>query len=446
MRTLLLTLSAAVFLACPVTPGSDGGTGGGSGGGTGGGTGTTNTGRIYGSANALVAQSDRFVVAGEAISGTGANREEDFLLTRMLADGGLDTTFGTSGYTTLTWPTYHYADPFDAGLDIDMTTDVAFAVQQQGTKLLVAGTVASQGGQSGAYGIARFSADGVLDTTFGTGGKADLRFGPLVGGTADQLAQRADGKLYVAGFTARAVDTTNNADFGVARFTAEGAVDTSFNTTGAASFDFGKNEVARSIAFQGNKALLAGGDDFAVTRINDDGTLDMTFGVNGVATSPGGQGHVMRVLAGGEILVAGSERRTGADQPWDIKLVRYTAEGQLDGTFGTSGVVKLAFDDHQVSVLSLDILADGRLVLGMTAGFGITGAPYASVARLTAAGAIDATFGTAGLGVLLDGLPILGTTFPASPNHAIVSGGRLHYVDTNTFGSPVYVIYGSAGL
>ena len=191
--------------------------------------------------------------------------------------------------------------------------------------------------------------------------------------------------------------------------------------------------------------LLAGGDDFAVTRLNDDGSLDTTFGTSGVASSPGGQGHVMRVLAGGQILVAGSQRR-GADQPWDIKLVRYTSEGQLDATFGTAGVVKLAFDDHQVSVLSLDVLADGHLVLGMTAGFGITGAPYAAVARLGADGAIDSSFGTAGLGTLLDGLPILGTTFPASPNHAIVSGGRLHYVDTNTFGSPVYVIYGSASL
>jgi hypothetical protein len=108
--------------------------------------------------------------------------------------------------------------------------------------------------------------------------------------------------------------------------------------------------------------------------------------------------------------------------------------------------VKLAFDDHQISVLSLDVLADGHIVLGMTAGFGLTGAPYASVTRLTATGAIDAAFGTAGIGVLLDGLPLLGTTFPASPNHAIVKDGRLHYVDTNTYGSPVFVIYGSASL
>lgn len=440
-------LSAVVFLACPVIPGSDGGTGGGSGGGSGAtGGGSATDARIYGAANALVAQGDAFVVVGMKTLGSGASAQDDFLVARMLADGGRDDSFGDGGSVTLAWPAYHFVDPLDAGFDMDLETDIAFAVAAQGSKLLVAGTVASQGGQSGAYGIARFSADGVLDPTFGTGGRADLRFGPLVGGTADQLAQRADGTLYVAGFVSRAVDSTNNTDFGVVRFSADGVVDTTFGTNGAASHDFGKNEVARSIAFQGNQVLLAGGDDFAVTRLNDDGTLDTTFGSSGVATSAGGFGHVMRVLAGGEILVAGSERRPGTDQPWDIKLVRYTANGQLDASFGTAGVLKLAFDEHQISVLSLDVLADGRLVLAMTAGFGTTGAPYAAVARLSADGTLDTTFGTAGLGTVLDGLPLLGVTLPASPNHALLSGGRLHYVDTNTFGSPVYVLYGSTAL
>ena len=51
---------------------------------------------------------------------------------------------------------------------------------------LVGGVVSSQGGQSGAYGLARYSADGVLDTTFGTNGQASVRFGSLVGGAAFQ--------------------------------------------------------------------------------------------------------------------------------------------------------------------------------------------------------------------------------------------------------------------
>ena len=120
--------------------------------------------RIYGAANALVAQGDAFVVVGMKTLGSGAAAQDDFLVARMLADGGRDDSFGDGGSVTLAWPAYHFVDPLDAGFDADLQTDVAFAVAAQGSKLLVAGTVASQGGQSGAYGLARFSADGALDT------------------------------------------------------------------------------------------------------------------------------------------------------------------------------------------------------------------------------------------------------------------------------------------
>lgn len=418
----------------------DGGTGGGTGS-TGGGTGAMG-GRIEGAANALVAQDDKFVLAGSI-----GTLDDDFQISRMLVDGGLDVTFGDGGYATLSWPTYTHTEVIlDAGFVTEMKTDIAFAIASQGTKLLVGGTVQSQGGQSGAYGVARFSADGALDSTFGTAGKSEVRFSTLVGGTAVQLAQGTDGKIYVAGFVARAIDTTNNTDFGVARFSADGALDTSFGTNGSVQLDFGKNEVVRNIAFQGNKILIAGGDDFTIARLNADGSVDTTFGVSGVAKSTGGFAHNMRLLANGKIVVAGAKRRVGTDQPWDIKLIRYTADGHIDGTFGVLGDVSLPFDEHQISVLSLDELADGRLVLSMTAGFETGRAPYATVARLSANGTVDATFGTNGLlEMALGGLPLLGSVIPPSPNHAIVSGGRLHYVDTNTSGR-VHVLYAPTAL
>ncbi|MGV3620966.1 MAG: hypothetical protein ACO1OB_09115 [Archangium sp.] len=439
MRTLV-TLSAVALAACGGTSGMDGGTGGGGGGTTGGGTGATG-GRINGAANAIVAQGDRFIVAGSI-----STRDDDFQLTRMLADGGLDVTFADGGYATLTWPTYFFDDPLDAGFDAELKSDIAFAVALQGEKIIVAGTVASQGGQSGAYGVARFSANGQLDSTFGNSGQADVRFGPLVGGGVAQLAQRSDGKIYVGGFVARDLNSTNNTDFGVARFSADGALDTSFGTAGSVQRDFGKNEVTRNIAFQGNKVLLAGGDDFTVTRLNDDGSLDTSFGTAGVAKNVGGFAHNMKVLAGGQILVAGAQRRVGSDQPWDIKIVRYTAEGQLDASFATAGVAMLAFDGRQVSVLSLDELGDGRLIISMTAGFGTMRLPYGTVTRLSASGAVDTAFGTDGVfEMALDGLPLIGGVIPPSPNHGIVNGGTLHYVDTNTVGR-VSVIYAATAL
>jgi uncharacterized delta-60 repeat protein len=153
----------------------------------------------------------------------------------------------------------------------------------------------------------------------------------------------------------------------------------------------------------------------------------------------------MRILASGAILVAGSERRPGMDAPWDIKLVRYTADGAADATFGTGGTLKIAFDGTQFAVTSLDELPTGNLVLSMTAGFGTTGGVTASVARLLPTGAVDTSFGTAGVTPILNGLPLIAPQIPASPNYGTVSGGRLYRVDTNTFGN-VYILFGSVAI
>jgi hypothetical protein len=152
----------------------------------------------------------------------------------------------------------------------------------------------------------------------------------------------------------------------------------------------------------------------------------------------------MKVLASGAILVAGSERR-GTDQPWDIKLVRYTADGAPDATFGTGGTLKLPFDGTMFAVTSLDELAGGNLVLSMSAGFGTAGGVTARVTRLLPTGAVDTTFGTAGLTPILDGLPLIAPQIPPSPNQGLVSGGRLYRVDTNTFGN-VYILFASVAL
>src|ERR1700691_474757 len=75
-------------------------------------------------------------------------------LTRYTAAGKLDTTFGTKGSTITKFSSITF-DPF------------AFALEPNG-KILVAGSVS--GGAN--FGLAQFTANGVLDTTFGTDGVA----------------------------------------------------------------------------------------------------------------------------------------------------------------------------------------------------------------------------------------------------------------------------------
>jgi uncharacterized delta-60 repeat protein len=377
--------------------------------------------KITGTAEAVIVQNGRFVIAGADLK---APTDSDMQLVRVQADGGLDTTFGTNGKVTLTWPTF--IDPIvaDAGFTIEQKTDVAYAVALQGDKLLAAGTAQSQGGRSGFFGLARFSADGVLDTTFGTGGKTEVRqnFGSL----GQAIGLRSDGKIYVAGFSARGQAGDPNAtDFGLVRFSADGQLDTAFGGATGVQGDFGKNEDARGIAFDGNKVLVGGGDDFAVARYNDDGSLDMSFGTLGVAKSADGIANTFRRLSDGSLLLAGS-RRTSANPDFVIKLVRYTPGGQLDATFGTGGVAEIPYDQQQNAVLALELLSDGRIVAFLQ------GALVVNATRLSATGALDTSFGTGGTLRLPTDLNILvAGAIPASANHGVLVGNQFFFASTD---------------
>ncbi len=440
MRFLLSFVVLSTFACSPMMTPTDGGAGGGSAGGSaGGGSSGTDAGsqKVTGSADAVLVQGGSFIVGGTDFK---ANNDDDFQLVRFLADGGLDTSFGTAGKVTLSWPVF--IDPLvaDAGFVIEQKTEQVFALAQQGSKLLAAGAVQSQGGRSGFMGVARFSADGVLDTTFGTGGKAQVR--QDLGSAAQAIALRSDGKIYLGGFSTRGVAGDPNAiDFGLARFSADGVVDPTFRGMNGVKGDFGKNEDVRGIAFDGNKVLVGGGDDFAVARYNDDGTLDTTFGTNGVAKSADGIANTFRQLSDGTLLLSGI-KRTSATPTFAIKLVRYTAAGQLDATFGTGGVAELAYDQQQNAVLSLEVMGDGRLVAYLQ------GALSVNVTRLSSAGVLETAFGTNGLRAVPVSLNILvAGAIPASANHGAIVGSEFFFAHTDAVSrNGPFVVFTSTGL
>ena len=153
-------------------------------------------------------------------------------------------------------------------------------------EVYVGGTVAGLGGWAG-MGVARFTRDGQLDTTFGGGtGTPGLAVYQTFANndTANALAVRPDGKVVLGGYT-------NGAET-VARFTAAGTLDASFDAAGAtpgvlrlAGEGYGGN-YGRAVALQPDgKVLLTGtgsvGTGFEALRLDADGTLDGTFGSGG---------------------------------------------------------------------------------------------------------------------------------------------------------------------
>jgi uncharacterized delta-60 repeat protein len=97
-------------------------------------------------------------------------------------------------------------------------------------------------------------------------------------------------------------------------------------------------------------------------------------------------------LSNGKILIAGSSG--GASTDFNIK--RLNADGSIDNSFGTSGQSTIADSNGNDYVSSLRVQADGKILI---AGYSYNYSNYTrtdSIVRLSADGVIDTSFGNAG--------------------------------------------------
>jgi uncharacterized delta-60 repeat protein len=299
-------------------------------------------------ANALVLQPDgKIVAAGYASKQTNAGNKnfnsQDFALARYNTDGSLDTTFGTGGTVTT---------------DFFGFQDQALAVALQPDGMIVAAGFATMQGNTVAAAV-RYSTDGGLDTTFGSGGKVTTTFFGN-GDVANAVAIQTDGEIVIAGSTA-------DEDFALARYKADGSLDSTFGGGGKVFDGFGlggdNDSIASCMAIQPDGKIVAAGNaldsnqvgdviyisaNFAVARYNTDGSLDSTFGNSGhVVTSGFSSGNLVADLVeaialqpDGKIVAAGSELN-GSQFPeiTEFAIARYNTDGSLDSTFGNGGEV-----------------------------------------------------------------------------------------------------------
>ena len=303
------------------------------------------------------------------------------------APGDLDTSFGTGGKVVT---------DFGAG------NDYAAAVAIQPNGKIVAGGDAQIGSTLG-FAVARYNANGSLDSSFGTGGKVTTGFGGSQGAWIDGIALQKDGKIVAAG-QGRSGTT---AAFGLARYNANGSLDTSFGSGGLVATTFGTgNTRVNGIALQPDGKIVTAGFDknatefeFALARYNADGSLDTSFGTGGgKVTTDFGSGidvaWAVAVQPDGKIVAAGYAFATG--HPYLIALARYNADGSLDTSFGSGGRVTTAISDRYDLAFAMTLQPDGKIVVvGETRGS--TATKYdAAVVRYTPAGALDTTFGSGG--------------------------------------------------
>lgn len=342
----------------------------------------------------VAVQTDGKVVA---VGWVTVGRVYRFGLARYNADGSLDTTFGTGGKVTTVF----------GGVE---DTASAVAIQADGM-IVVAGTTDSNGNQNYQFAVARYDTYGTLDPNFGVGGKATTSFFGTYN-SAHAVVVQPDGRIVVAGFAGNSFVGLSDGRFGIARYNADGSLDTAgFGAgTGKVITDFGGSfSNATSVALQSDGKIVVAGasnagststQDFALARYNTDGSLDLSFGENldGQVTTDFFErddfGQSVSVDASGNIVVAGQAYpQTG---PRTFAIARYTPDGDLDPDFDDDGMVTTDFLTYGSFALAVVVDANGIVAAGGAQGKRSRVIQFALARFNNSDGSLDTTFGTGG--------------------------------------------------
>ena len=333
---------------------------------------------------AMALQADgKIVMAG----GSGT----DFLLARYNPDGSLDTSFGAAGLVTS-----------DVGSgSADEARGVA--MQSDGKIVVVGNAVVGRTANNQTnfdFALARYNADGSLDTSFGSGGKVTTDFNGQVD-RALAVAIQSDGKIVVAG--SAGIASGIGVDFGIARYHSDGTLDASFGSGGKVTTDIASGtDIAQNVVLQANGAILVSGvltignsSDLANTglaRYNPNGSLDTTFATAGKLTLPNLRlDEAMTLQGDGKIVIAGSVVVAASRQ---FGVMRLDSNGSPDSGFGAGGLATTAFSTQDDFGRAVAVQADGRIVVaGQSSN---RSNPDFAVARFAANGTLDPSFGTAG--------------------------------------------------
>lgn len=344
-------------------------------------------GTLSAGAHDVAIQADgRIVVVG------GAHGEDedghDFAIARYAPEGTLDTDFDVDGKATT---------------DLGSSSDIGHAVAlQRDGKIVVAGQ--SYGEFTGNdFALVRYNPGGSIDRTFGTEGTVvtDFEDGMDV---AYDVAVQPDGKIVAVGYAGSLKRNT----FAVARYSADGTLDATFNGHGRVTTGFPGNSWASALGIDHDGRLVVAGVSsagLALARYNSDASLDPTFSSDGVVGldvdreddyRPSHAAVVALALAvgpDGGIVVAGGVRSESAAA--EFAIVRYRPDGSADTDFGIDGRVTSQFSVHDSDAhSSVVVQPDGKIVVagGMAVGpnFGL------AIARYDANGVPDTTFASSG--------------------------------------------------
>lgn len=286
----------------------------------------------------------------------------DFAIVRYNSNGTLDSGFGTNGILLS---------------DFNSVSNEARSLQiQSDNKFIVAGTINGDAvSVNPNFAIARYNENGSKDTSFGVNGLVSVNFGAVSNNLLlsedriECIKIQSDGKIFAVGFTSNISETTAN--FGIVRLNSDGSLDSSFGINGRIITSFGGDTVAYSIQILSDGKFIVCGNDYndnddngnlAIAKYTANGILDTSYGIGGKAETnltTLAQIFSSELQNDGKLIVAGVALNATAD----FVLFRFMTNGSLDTSFGINGRQMIDFGDDEGAFASIT-QADGRIILG----------------------------------------------------------------------------------
>jgi uncharacterized delta-60 repeat protein len=287
-----------------------------------------------------------FVAAGLGI-GPGANA---FGFARFLPSGSLDPAFGSGGLQVVP------ISPFGQAAAVDLAPDRKVVGAGEGKEVAV---------------VVRLTEEGEPDPTFHTGDGIRTVAVPGSISEAARAVRVLDGGTVLIGGLAE------TGAF-LAELDVNGDPVAGFGTAGIAVHDLGTDTspsgTIEELEVLPDGRILAVGRSRAdtedtqliVARFTAGGKFDTSFATEGIfrsnPTGGGDEGTTIEVLPGGRLLVAGRHGELGPNSG-DTWLLRLTADGQLDPSFGSGGETVADVTSSTDSASALAVQPDGRAVI-----------------------------------------------------------------------------------
>ena len=262
-----------------------------------------------------------------------------------------------------------------------------------------------------------FSQDGLFDISFENDGYVitDINGGDDI---IYSVEQAFDEKLLIIGTT-----ENTNLETVILKYLPNGDIDLSFGNNGIVypSYNMAFYNNTKLIINPDNSFFVLGSkeEDFFIAKHLYNGDLDNTFGVNGSITTNFDEDnfHTAILQDDGKVVAVG--RTSDAANNYQIMMVRYFSNGDLDPTFGNNGIALYDAGGEFFRTRKVLLQNDGKVLLQLAE---YTNTPRKLVVyRFMPNGSIDNSFGNNGKIIVMEDTWLNGGSMALKPDGKIIT-------------------------